>query len=588
MMAGGAAGWQETGSEEPRPPRRVDCPLSANPDGNHIMQRAATMRLLVRGLAAVAALLALAACTGARPNTAVSETEARGEIGTLEQDTPLAAIVRTHDVRPLDPGSRQPLLVQLKRELAKTDPAGLYRGITYSLSATNALPANWIVQHPDLWGRRADAVPPDTELPQRLEKMIASARRSVDIAALQPAPDGKFLAAFAGGIAALARSGKKIDVRVLVGTYPLGPGPDARGLLQQLAEAAGTAGSDVSLYVAEMRSCLGSEKCDSFTWNHAKFVVVDGVTALGGGFNFWTGDYLAEEPVLDLSMQLAGPAAADASRFADALWRFVCERRHGNGTGTVQAASLRAGSSEIGEDCLPTLTPDKPVPKGKVRVLSVARLGAGITEDFANQNDLARDLLLGAARKSIFIAQQDFAFTLAQAKPLWPETTMARLADFLLADRGNLFIVLSNLDATSRTGMDYSNSMPIDGVARYLREVVRRRNPALGDSALDTLLCKRLHIAPTRFGPDPSWPEKRPISNHAKFFMVDERAFHIGSDNFYPVNLQEFGWIVEDRAAAASLKRDYWDPLWRWSSAAAISGEGVGDCIFTRKKVAAR
>ena len=557
------------------------------------MQRTATTcrpaRRLARSLTAGVALLALAACSGTRPNTAVSETEARGEIGTLEQDTPLAAIVRTHDVRPLDPGSRQPLLVQLEHELAKTDPAGTYRGITYGLSTTNALPANWIVQHPDLWGRRADAVPPNAELPQTLAKMIAGARRSVDIAALQPAPDGKFLAAFADGIAALVRSGRKIDVRVLVGTYPLGPGPDARGLLQQIAEAAGTAGSGVSLYVAEMRSCLGTEKCDSFTWNHAKFVVIDGTAALGGGINFWTGDYLAEEPVLDLSMQLAGPAAADASRFADALWRFVCERKRdgGNGTGTVQAASLRAGASEIGEDCLPTLAPDKPVPKGKVRVLSVARLGAGITEDFANQNDLARDLLLGAARKSIFIAQQDFAFTLGQAKPLWPETTMERLADFLLADRGDLFIVLSNLDATSRTGMDYSNSMPIDGVAQHLREVVRRRNPALGDNALDALLCKRLHIAPTRFGPDASWPEKRPISNHAKFFMVDERAFHIGSDNFYPVNLQEFGWMVEDRAAAARLKRDYWDRLWRWSSAAAISGAGVGDCVFTRKKVAA-
>jgi hypothetical protein len=62
--------------------------------------------------------------------------------------------------------------------------------------------------------------------------------------------------------------------------------------------------------------------------------------------------------------------------------------------------------------------------------------------------------------------------------------------------------------------------------------------------------------------------------------MVDERTFYIGSDNIYPVNLQEFGYIVDDRAAAAQLVDAYWRPLWLWSSAAAVSGEGARTCIF--------
>lgn len=534
----------------------------------------------------LSAALALTACTGHAPNTAISETEARTKPGTLEQDTPLAAIIRSHDVKPLDPEGQKPLLTQLEAELAKTDPAGIYRGVTYSLSATNALGKDWIVQHPDLWGRRADAVPADTEFAPRLQRLIASARHGVDIAVLQPAPDKTMLSAMAGGIAELARSGRAVDVRLLVGTYPLGAGPDAAGLLRQLAQAAGVPGSRLSLYVAEMRSCLGTEDCDSFTWNHAKFVAVDGREALSGGINFWTGDYLEAQPVLDLSMQLRGPAAADASRFADALWSFVCDRDGKGGNGTVDIASLPAGADKISDVCLARLDLPKARPAGKVRVLSVARLGAGITDDFANHNDLARDLLLGAARKSIFIAQQDFAFTLGRAEPLWPETTLERLADFLLADRGDLFIVLSNLDATSLTGMDYSNGVSLEDTSAKIRAVARRRNPALGDTALDALLCRRLHLAPTRFGPDAQWPGERPIANHAKFFMVDERAFHVGSDNFYPVNLQEFGWIVEDRAAARQMVRDYWRPLWQWSSRAAISGAGVGDCVFQRRKVA--
>jgi len=43
-----------------------------------------------------------------------------------------------------------------------------------------------------------------------------------------------------------------------------------------------------------------------------------------GGHNFWSEDYLIDNPVHDLSMLVRGPAAASASRFADRLWQFVC------------------------------------------------------------------------------------------------------------------------------------------------------------------------------------------------------------------------------------------------------------------------
>ena len=64
--------------------------------------------------------------------------------------------------------------------------------------------------------------------------------------------------------------------------------------------------------------------------------------------------------------------------------------------------------------------------------------------------------------------------------------------------------------------------------------------------------------------------------------MVDERAFYIGSDNMYPVNLQEYGFIVDDPAAARELIDTYWKPLRQWSGLAAVSGPGVKDCIFRR------
>ena len=62
--------------------------------------------------------------------------------------------------------------------------------------------------------------------------------------------------------------------------------------------------------------------------------------------------------------------------------------------------------------------------------------------------------------------------------------------------------------------------------------------------------------------------------------MIDERAFYIGSENLYPATLQEFGYIVEDKAAVAELRRSYWDKAWRWSRAVAISGDDAPTCMF--------
>jgi len=93
-------------------------------------------------------------------------------------------------------------------------------------------------------------------------------------------------------------------------------------------------------------------------------------------------------------------------------------------------------------------------------------------------------------------------------------------------------------------------------------------------------LCEHVHLAPFRFGPDDKWPDGKPFATHAKLWMIDDRAFYIGSDNMYPVNLQEFGYIVDDKKAAGELLEAYWNPLWQWSEKAAVSGPGVANCIF--------
>lgn len=593
------------------------------------------MRRLFGRCTILLALAALAACSHL-PGTAYSEEQALDGAGAepavLQPAAPLAAVIHQQGVQPLDPALPKPLLDQLVEELRKTDPWDRFRGVTYGLSHHNALAPGWLIQTPNHWGRHGADLPaylagcpgclPDIGLRlctsdadcagggscrplamlnaspanagkracfghsdafvDRIYETIAAARSRVDIATLQWNPDRRFLAALRNAITTLARGGHRIVVRVMVGQYPpLETNP--RALLDELVRDIGDIeGARIAVHVAAMRSCTGQPECGTFSWPHAKIISVDGRTAITGGHNMWTRDYLVDRPIHDLSMQVHGPAAADATSFLDALWEFTCHRK-GRRSEPIEVHSYEADEGRFERECpWPRLMPrfERLARPGDIPILSVGRLGAGITKSFASHSELARDLLLGAARRSIVVAQQDFGFTFAQARPLWPESTMERIADFLLQQNGDVHIVLSNPDATGKSGATYSNHVPVEATARRLREVARRRSQ-MPDAELDALLCRRLHIAPIRFGPDATWPGKVAIGNHAKFWMVDDRVFYIGSDNFYPVDLQEFGFIVDSSTAAAELRRQYWDRLWRWSSTAAISGAGAPHCVFT-------
>ena len=522
----------------------------------------------------------LAACGGNLPNSAVSRHLAGRYAGALTDSTALATVIHDRGIRPPDPASGVSLLEQLRAELAKSDPTGAFAGITYDLTLGNRLERDWIVQTPNLWGGKASDLPPghSDALVRQVHDLVASARRQVDIALLQPAPDGPFLDALRTALQELSRRGGPMTVRVIVGQYPPDH-VDVPAFFKALTEGVDT--SRLELSVAAFRSCVAFEDCDSYSWNHAKIIAVDGRVALVGGHNLWARDYLQDAPVADLSMRVQGLAATSAVRFADRLWQFVCAN--------LDKKDSIAFTSTSGRCPQPT-----PLPaiagRGGVSILAVGRLGAGITKDFANQSELARDLMLGAARHEIRIVQQDLGFALGRADALFPDSTIDRLIDFLRQGRGEIYIVLSNRGAKGKSGMTYSNDVPLEQLARHLRREVQRRIEAgdplsrweirRGADPVNAMLCERVHLAPYRFGPDASWPGGVPFANHAKFWMVDGRTFYIGSDNMYPVNLQEFGYIVDDARAAQELSDAYWTPLWQWSSKAAVSGPEVKDCIF--------
>ncbi|MEI6204913.1 MAG: hypothetical protein WCP68_23450, partial [Enhydrobacter sp.] len=309
---------------------------------------------------------------------------------------------------------------------------------------------------------------------------------------------------------------------------------------------------------------------------------------LVGGHNLYPRDYLIGDPVHDLSMRISGPAAASASRFVDTLWEYVCSNL--NQKKTV-ALSVFATDRSLPEGSCPQSSAGKAAsPGGGVPIMAIGRLASGVTSDFANHSDLARDLMLGAAKRTIRIVQQDLGFTFGRSDVLFPESNLERLVTFLMRDGGDVYIVLSNDGSTGPDGGNYSNGVSLATLARHLRDMVQGRleakDPHLryavrtGPDPANALLCEHVHLAPFRFGLDAKWPDHGTFGVHTKFWMIDDRAFYIGSDNMYPVNLQEYGYIVDDRKAAGELLDAYWKPLWQWSQRAAVSGPDVRNCIF--------
>ena len=533
----------------------------------------------------------LGSCGGLLPNSAVSRHMANRYQGAVNNAAPVAKVIHDRGIRVPDEGAEQQLLEQLHAELAKSDDNGAFGRITYDLTRGNTLPRDWIVQSPNVWGRRSTDLPSghsDT-LPMDVRDLIAGANRRVDVTLLAPVPKSQFLNALRQALAALAARGRPVTVRFLVGHYPTAE-VDAAAFLKDL-----TMGLDevpkarLTVSVAAMRSCIVFEDCDSYSWNHAKIVTVDGASALVGGHNMWSADYLHDDPVHDLSMRVRGPAAASAARYADRLWEYVCANL--DRKPSVNVATFASGAGQLQASCpAPPAALPSARATGGIPILAVARLGAGITKDFANQSELARDLMLGAAQSDIRMVQQDLGFGLGRADTLFPDSTVDRLVDFLRRRDGDIYIVLSNQGAVGKSGITYSNDVSLQTLAHHLRDTVQRRFEArdptwryqirIGPDPVNALLCERLHLAPFRFGPDARWPDHGPIASHAKFWMVDSRVFYIGSDNMYPVNLQEFGYIVDDRQAAQEVLDAYWTPLWKWSSEAAVSGHGVKDCIF--------
>lgn len=294
-------------------------------------------------------------------------------------------------------------------------------------------------------------------------------------------------------------------------------------------------------------------------------MAADGRRVILGGHNLWHADYLSFAPVHDVSALIEGPVAGEAHAFVDLLWAWV-GRQLASPTPEGSLTSLRWTEGRIEPAGPPAAMARPAVPPGRIPALAVGRLGSGVLPDprVANVGAAVAAIAFRQARESIRISQMDFGFHW-EGVNFWSADVVSALADVLTdpARRVDVSLVLSEPGAKTAAGGPYSFGTTIPHIVAEMRRVIGMRT-----------LTGRMRIAPLRFASrGDRWAHdgvELKIINHAKIWVVDDRALHVGSDNLYPHNLQEFGTVVESDELVRDLLSAYWNPLWSFSSRAAI------------------
>ncbi len=514
-----------------------------------------------------------------------------------------------------------PYIDEVAGYLRKTSPAS--EGKLWWVTHSNVLPATFIQQTPNCWDTDACGSPPPAgeRLLTRITQMVARARTIVDLTDLWPPPDGRFLQAVIQGlcIAHLDHPAATVPlVRIMAGKYPADfvgspkhiPWLITRAYLHDIRFACNKQTYPLRVQIAYVQPKI-------YSWVHEKAIDVDGQDVLIGGMNYWSSDYLdTSHPVNDLSIEVAGPAARDVLSFDNILWRWACQ--HSNRS-QLTVSSSRSVTFGHGGPCIwaaaigPTLDTSAWVTATRsATVLTVGHLGVGIdvpgvsgkqsppisrispsgarypsgnrckpyqrdysdvndsrTYEYENPGEDAIRALIGTAKRSIFLSQQD-VLSCAPGRvsnpweePLFDSRIFQALAIKILKGVP-ITIVLS-----AGKGHDYTNGFSPADVANALTSMVSVR--ARVDARVAKLkVCADVQLAKLQQGPQPTWADGSPYRNHAKVVAVDDQAFYVGSENVYPSRLQELGMIVEDPTAAFYLRVGYLDPVWEWSSKTAI------------------
>jgi len=216
------------------------------------------------------------------------------------------------------------------------------------------------------------------------------------------------------------------------------------------------------------------------------------------------------------------------------------------------------------------------VEQGDLPMITCGRYGTLHHDDAtANPSDSAIVAMLKSSQKSIKMSLQDLG---PLAVPLrgrpralpggvWPEAYLREIACAIYERGVDVEIVLSNPNSipSNLTPLEanYGNGWTCDDVASEIIKAIQSNIPDVDEERLSGLVGNNLRLAYLRPGDGTmDWNHRKKSGNHAKFFIVDDICYYIGSQNLYIANLAEWGIIIDSEEQTQKVLEEYWNPLW--------------------------
>lgn len=445
------------------------------------------------------------------------------------------------------------------------------------------------------------------DMPTSIFDLIKGAQRTVDIISLAPAPDGTFKNAIQAGLAEIDKSGRKVLVRMFFGT-PFDPNIKViHGVETYVGEFTTilSPGSSITILFGQMRS-TPLNSASSLTWNHGKIINVDGSAMIIGGENMWATNYLAKNPIMDLTATILGNHS-HAIQYVNEKFQELNMKLNEGYWGALKDLSAdvinrRLDAGVIWKDGkftnMETVSPatfsklymvdtldntqviQYPIPSIPGKALPISRVPSSNNMDASTA---ARLYAMKNAKRRILMSQQSLdSITSKLTNTLDIEDRfygdmVAAIGTAIMNGVTVSIITSTAVSVVQQAEAGLSNVIPFEPWLKKFYETYNSsQKPSFFRNKIKEWIGKQ-GLSPTKtasmvekylFQGNPSYDKKTPWFQHDKFWMVDD-IFYIGSHNMYYCNLSEFGCIFEDSDTGNSIVKfvedNYWNDKWEHS-----------------------
>jgi len=433
----------------------------------------------------------------------------------------------------------------------------------------------------DVFKSSADPSPAhDDWFPEALKEIMSKTTTWCDLMSLGP-PDGIFMTKMKEALLVICENAKSnpakpIIVRMMFGNI-VGMPVNCDKIIKKLTEDLPT-DANVELWVGAWRK--------GASWNHAKIIAVDGRYLHTGGHNLWDPHYLKNNPVHDLSIEMEGRVAHDGHLFANNQWNFIQRKQSGIGGQCAEKIPDNVPlvwqnrvivsewptnkAAEFPPVYTSEIVPRYEKPANSVPVISVGRLGT-LTLNNRPADD-AFIAMIDASKEIIRMSLQDLGPVCIPSTKLalpglkWPKVTLNALARAIWVRGVDVEIVVSNPGSIpgglGMTEACYGNGWTCVDVASEIIKRIKKQFPGADDAALRKKVEQNLRVCFIRHAKKNTYADGKTIGNHSKFFIIDDMAAYVGSQNLYMCDLAEWGVIVDDASETQKMIKDFWTPLW--------------------------